>query len=152
MAKRGKKTTKRTSKKKTTRKVTKRGSATKSLAGLSVTELQAELRRRQRGAAKLERRREKLMAELAEVNAEIAQLGGVASGVTPSGRARNAMTLPDALAQVLSGVEMSVTEAADAVRASGYQSSAANFRTMVNQALLKDKRFTKVSRGRYTAK
>lgn len=152
MAKRGKKTTKRTSKKQVNRKTAGRGSGPKSLAGLSVTELQAELRRRQRGAARLERRREKLMAELAEVNAEIAKFGGVASGVTPSGRTRNAMTLPDALAQVLSGIEMSVTEAADAVRAAGYQSTAANFRTMVNQALLKDKRFSKVSRGRYTAK
>lgn len=152
MAKRTKKTTKRSTKKKSVSRTTKAKATGSSLAGMSVSELQTELRRRQRGAAKLERRREKLMAELAEVNAQIGQLGGIASGVTASGRARNAMTLPDALAQVLSGVEMSVTEASEAVRASGYQSTAANFRTMVNQALLKDKRFIKVARGRYTAK
>jgi hypothetical protein len=151
MAKRGKKTAKRGAKK-VARKAAGAPKSGGSLAGLSVSELQMELRRRQRGVAKLERRREKLMAELADVNAEIAGLGGSSAGVTASGRARNTMTLPEALAQVLSGVEMSVTEASDAVRAAGYQSTAANFRTMVNQALLKDKRFSKVSRGRYTAK
>ncbi|MEM9373213.1 MAG: hypothetical protein AAGA55_06175 [Planctomycetota bacterium] len=150
MAKRGKKTSKRSSKKKAVRKTRSKTGGPKSLAGLSVSELQAELRRRQRGVARLERRRDKLMSELAEVNAQISDLGG-ASGLTASGRARNAMTLPDALAEVLSGVEMSVTEASEAVRAAGYQSSAANFRTMVNQALLRDERFSKVSRGRYTA-
>jgi len=154
MAKRGKKKVTKRAAKKTTRKARTKKAAKSGggLAGLSVTDLQMELRRRQRGVARLERRREKLMSELAQINTDIAGLGGSSAGVTASGRARNTMTLPDALARVLSGIEMSVTEASEAVRAAGYQSGAANFRTMVNQALLKDKRFTKVSRGRYTAK
>lgn len=151
MAKRAKKTKKKTAKRgrKTTgaRASARSGS---SLEAMSVNELQAELTRRRRGVAKLERRREKLMSELADVTAQIAELGG-SLGTTAGGRGRNSMTLPDALHQVLNGVTMSVTDAADAVRAAGYQSSAANFRTMVNQALLKDKRFKKVSRGQYTA-
>jgi septal ring factor EnvC (AmiA/AmiB activator) len=152
MAKRGKKkTSKKTAKRgrKTTAKRAPR-SAGAALESMTVSELQAELNRRRRGVARLERRREKLSAELAAVNAEIAELGGSLTGGTGT-RARNSMTLPDALHQVLQGVTMSVTEAADAVRAAGYSSSAANFRTMVNQALLKDKRFKKVSRGQYTA-
>lgn len=127
------------------------GKGGSALASLSVADLQLELRRRQRVAGKLMRRRDRLMRDLQAVNEEIAAMGAAGEGVTPSGRARNSMTLPDALAEVLSGVTMSVTEAADAVRASGYHSTAANFRTMVNQALLRDKRFKKVSRGKYTA-
>lgn len=158
MAKRTKKkTTKRSTRKapakRAAAKTTKKTVAKKTtgIGQMSVADLQAELRRRQRGVSKLERRREKLMAELAEVNAEIADLGGSTGGLTAGGRRRNNMTLPDALVKVLEGRTMSVTEASDAVRASGYHSSAANFRTMVNQALLKDKRFKKVARGQYTA-
>lgn len=151
MAKRGKKKASKRGARRSTASNTAPKKSGAGLSNLSVQDLQVELRRRQRGVAKLERRREKLMAELAQVNAEIADLGGSSLGVTPSGRTRNAMTLPDALHQVLQGVTLSVTEAADAVRAAGYHSTAANFRTMVNQALLKDKRFKKVSRGQYTA-
>ncbi|MCC5822923.1 MAG: hypothetical protein LAT64_04640 [Phycisphaerales bacterium] len=149
MAKRSKKKTAKRARKTTAKK---RGSARASggsLENLSVSELQAELNRRRRGVSRLERRREKLMAELADINAEIAGMGGSLGG--GGGRGRNNMTLPDALHQVLNGTVMSVTEAADAVRAAGYHSNAANFRTMVNQALLKDKRFKKVARGQYTA-
>ena len=47
--------------------------------------------------------------------------------------------------------EMSVTEAADAVRANGYITTSPNFRTIVNQALIRDARFKRVGRGLYTA-
>jgi septal ring factor EnvC (AmiA/AmiB activator) len=113
MAKRGKKkTSKKTAKRgrKTTAKRAPR-SAGAALESMTVSELQAELNRRRRGVARLERRREKLSAELAAVNAEIAELGGSLTGGTGT-RARNSMTLPDALHQVLQGVTMSVTEAA----------------------------------------
>ena len=151
MAKRTKKKTAKRGGRKTTGAKRESSGGSSSLAELSVADLQLELRRRQRDVNKLVRRRDKLAAELAEINAQISGLGGAAGGLTPTGRTRNAMTLPDALHQVLQGRTMSVTEAADAVRAAGYHSTAANFRTMVNQALLKDKRFKKVSRGQYTA-
>ncbi len=149
MAKRAKKTAKRGRRSAASADAPRSGS---SLENLSVTELQMELARRRRGVARLERRRDRLTAELAEINAQIAELGGSSGGGGGrGGRGRNSMTLPDALYQVLQGRTMSVTEAADAVRSAGYSSSAANFRTMVNQALLKDKRFKKVARGQYTA-
>ena len=149
MAKRTKKSSARGGRK-TSEPAAARSSGGTGLENLSVSELQAELHRRRRGLSRLERRRDRLMNELSEINAEIAELGGALAGSGGGGR-RNVMTLPDALHQVLSGTTMSVTEAADAVRAAGYQSNAANFRTMVNQALLKDKRFKKVARGQYTA-
>jgi hypothetical protein len=150
MAKRGKKKTAKRGRKPTADRAPSRGSAS-GLQDMTVSELQAELSRRRRGVGKLERRREKLMAELAGINAQIAEMGGSMGGGAGGTRARNTMTLPEALHQVLQGVTMSVTDAADSVRAAGYSSSAANFRTMVNQALLKDSRFKKVSRGQYTA-
>jgi hypothetical protein len=47
---------------------------------------------------------------------------------------------------------MGVSEAADAVLKAGYQTNAANFRTIVNQTLIKNRSmFKKVGRGQYTA-
>jgi len=50
------------------------------------------------------------------------------------------------------GKTMGVSEAADAVQRAGYKTSAANFRTIVNQTMLKSPKIKKVSRGQYTAK
>lgn len=130
-----------------------------SLKGISLTELQQELRRRQAGAPALMRKREALLAKLAKVDSELASLGIQAgrSGKGPSipaGRKRpiNDMNLVEYLQKVLKGKTMGVTEAANAVVKSGYQTTAANFRTIVNQTLIKHKTvFKKVERGQYTA-
>lgn len=123
-------------------------SFTASLASLPITHLQAELRRRQRGVGSLIRRRDRLASKLADLDAQIRSLGGAAGRVRP----QNSSNLVDALHKLLSGKTMGVTEAADAVRKAGYNSNAANFRTIVNQALIKHKnRFKKVERGQYTA-
>lgn len=61
------------------------------------------------------------------------------------------MNLVEALVKVLTGRTMSVTEVTQAVQDAGYQTSSANFRTIVNQTLIKSKAFKKVSRGKYTA-
>jgi len=67
-------------------------------------------------------------------------------------RFKNDSNLPDALAALLKGTTMSVTEAATAVQKAGYRTTSANFRTMVNLALIKDKRFRRVGRGQYTVR
>lgn len=68
-------------------------------------------------------------------------------------RPRNSMTLIEAMAQVLRGKTMSVSEIADKVQEAGYQTTSSTFRTIVNQTLLKNPgTFEKVSRGQYTAK
>jgi hypothetical protein len=82
--------------------------------------------------------------------------GGVIGGrgVLPPGRRRprNTSNLADALVDVLTGTEMSVTEVAQAVQDAGYMTTSPNFRTIVNQTLIKDNRIKKISRGIYTAK
>lgn len=126
----------------------------RTLARLSVGELQAEIRRRQRSVGALERRRDRLMTKLKNLNAEIEKLGG-AAGQSKGGmwrRPRNEMTLTSALAKVLNNKTMSVTDAAEAVQKVGYQTNSNNFRTQVNIALIKSGMFKRVGRGQYTAK
>ena len=121
-----------------------------SLSAIPVTTLQAEIRRRQRSVTPLTRRREKLLAKLATLDAQIRELGGN----VPGGRVRpqNSTNLAEGLAAVLKGKTMGVSEAADAVLKAGYQTNAANFRTIVNQTLIKNRSmFKKVGRGQYTA-
>lgn len=68
-------------------------------------------------------------------------------------RHRNDTNLVEALQQVLSGTTMGVTEAAAAVQAAGYKTTSPNFRTIVNQTLIKHSdAFSKKGRGKYTAK
>lgn len=131
-----------------------------SLKGISIVELQQELRRRQAGASSLIRKREALAAKLAKVDADLASLGiqggrgGGKSAPMAGGRKRpvNDMNLVEYLQKVLKGKTMGVTEVANAVMKAGYKTTAANFRTIVNQTLIKHKTiFKKVERGQYTA-
>jgi hypothetical protein len=124
------------------------------LRGISVRDLHAELRRRERESSKILRRRAKLVEQLREIDQEIREAGLSAGGEAAGGRVRpkNAVSLVEALAKVLKGKTLSVTDAAEAVQASGYQTTAANFRTIVNQALIKNSKiFKKVERGMYTS-
>lgn len=107
--------------------------------------------------------REALEKELADIEAEISALeGAYRNGLIPrhvnrSAAARTRSTslqpLNATLQKLLKGRTMSVTEAAEAVRKSGYKSNAANFTSVVNLTLLKRKDlFKRVGRGQYTAK
>ncbi|MEQ8768871.1 MAG: hypothetical protein RIB60_00025 [Phycisphaerales bacterium] len=145
----------RVSKKRTTKKKT--GTPRAGLSSVSTDALTTELKRRQRDLDKLVQKRDRLAADLAELDREIATVGGAGGfGITARGsirrRPRNTTNLADALVAELKGKTMGVSEVADAVLASGYRTSAANFRTIVNQTLLRDKRIKKISRGQYTAK
>ena len=147
--------------------------AKRSAAKLSTAELQAELRRRERELDSLMNKRDKLLAQLEEIEATIEDYGDLETGSggatttrrkrskkKRSGRRRagagkrhrNKEKLTDALVKVLKGKTMSVTEVADAVQKAGYKTTSPNFRTIVNQALLKDKRVKRVGHGKYTAK
>lgn len=137
------------------KKVSRRASTSSNTGAvaMSTAELQAELHRRERNVRKLERRREKLLADLAEVEQALGAEGALSATGGIRRRPRNDMNLVDSLAAVLNGKEMSVTEVTQAVQQAGYMTTAANFRTIVNQALIREnKRFKKVSRGRYTAR
>jgi hypothetical protein len=132
--------------KKTTRKPSQ-------LNNMSLADLQAELQRREKGIKKLERRRERLLEELAELDSELGAIGALSASGGIRRRPRNEMNLVDSLAAVLKGKTMSVTDVTQAVQKAGYMTTAANFRTIVNQALIREKKvFKKISRGQYTAK
>lgn len=130
------------------------------LASISNADLRREMARRSRSVGTLERKRATLQKKLDALDAQIADLGGAISGRRRAGRGgggggvrpRNELSLVEALAKVLDGKTMGVTDAAEAVRKSGYKTNAANFRTMVNIALIKSGKFKRVERGQYTAK
>ena len=101
----------------------------------------------------LERKRSRFVRQLDALDAQIATLGGSirARGARP----RNKTTLNEAIVAVLkkSGGAMKVAEIARHALDSGYSSSSSNFRVIVNQALIKDKRFAKAGlRGTYQLK
>ena len=124
-----------------------------SLNTMSMADLQAELQRRERGIRKLERRRERLLNELAQVDSELASVGALSAAGGIRRRPRNENNLVDSLAIVLKNKTMSVTDVTAEVQAAGYMTTDANFRTIVNQALIREKKvFKKISRGQYTAK
>jgi septal ring factor EnvC (AmiA/AmiB activator) len=119
----------------------------------SITQLQSMIAERKGRIGVVRKERAKLLKQLAKVEAELASLGGSLSG-GKTGRGVNNKPLPDAIEEVLraNGKPMRVGDIADAVQKAGYVSSSANFRGIVNQALIKDKRFHAPERGLYAAK
>jgi len=128
-----------------------------SIKMLSTADIRQELSRRQRSLPKLTKKRASLSAQLAAIDSQIEALGGDSktSGGSTAGRAsrsKNSMTLVQALEKVLSGKQMSIGEAINAVKAAGYKTESKSFRISVNATLLKfKKKFKKVARGIYTA-
>lgn len=131
--------------------------AKRTLDNVTITDLQRELKRREKKVGTYVRRlsgkRERLRKQLANLEAEIAKFGGrISGGAGGRKRAQNKMNLADALAKTLKSATMSVTEVAEAVQEGGYRTTSPNFRTIVNQTLIKDSRFKRVGRGQYTVK
>jgi len=78
--------------------------------------------------------------------------GRVGGAIPGRRRPRNETNLAEALVKVLKGKTMRVKDMVGAVQRAGYRTNAANFRTIVNQALIKNKgMFKKMGRGEYTA-
>jgi hypothetical protein len=125
-------------------------------SNLSLTQLERLLDRRRKDLAKLQRQRSKIQKRLDAIDTKIESIGGPFSGRGGGrgSRARNSVSLQDAIHQILtkSGGPMSVGDIVDKVEATGYKSNSANFRGIVNQTLIKDKRFTAPSRGVYQLK
>ena len=122
----------------------------------SIADLQMQLGEQRQRRAKLTLERKKFQGKIEQIDREIASLeGGPSSnGTAGATRARNTKPLPDVIADVLKkhGKPMKVAAITDAVRGTGYHSSSINFRGIVNQALIKDDRFTSPSRGLYQGK
>jgi hypothetical protein len=126
------------------------------LAGTTLAQLERMLQKGKSQNSKLQRQRDRIARKLASVDAKIAAINGgpVRGRPAGGGRVRNEMSLADLIHQILTkaGKPTSVGDIMDSVVSSGYRTNAANFRGLVNQTLIKDKRFGKASRGMYQAK
>jgi hypothetical protein len=133
-----------------------------SLATVPLAALQAEIARRQKLLPKLIAQRDALSREIAQLEGAMEKLGGeTAAPKAPKAAAKrrrrklpkNKINLADALAAFMKGREkVTVGEAMEGVLAAGYKSNASDFRGVVNNMLLADKRFKKVERGVFTLK
>ena len=116
---------------------------------MSVVELRRELDKRESAARKLIAKRARLMKRVEALNQAIAALGGKPAG---RARAKNSMSLVEALAKLLKGKELGIPEIMAQLPGVGYVSPSPNLRTMVNVSLLKKTHFKRTARGVYTAK
>jgi hypothetical protein len=136
------------------------------LARVSLLQLKAELARRQKTLPKLARRRAKLVKALAAIDQQIAAAcgekaparGGRIARLGARGRKRRSGRPPrpgslkaTILAAMGAKKALSVPEAVQAAIDGGYKSQSKNFRLLVNQTLLNEPEFRKVSRGKYAA-
>jgi hypothetical protein len=119
---------------------------------LSLAALQSILESRREEVSKLKKQRAELQRKVDLLDRMIDRIEGDGRG--GNGRVRNSKSLNDTLAEVLrdGGKAMKVGDIVDAVKATGYRSNSANFRGIVNQTLIKDKRFVAPERGMYQIK
>ena len=129
---------------------------------LTIAQLERLLENRRREAAELQRERSKLLQRLDALDRRLGSLAGPggrgrngsSGGGGRGGRARNSQSLVASMEAVLSraGKPMRVGDIVEAVQSGGYRSNSANFRGIVNQTLIKEKRFTSAGRGIYQLK
>jgi len=120
---------------------------------LSIEQLERILNSRRTELRKLTKQRDRLARRLDAIDRRIRAFGGSA-GAMNGKRARNAQSLTTVIESVLknAGKPVPVGDIADAAVRRGYRSNSANFRGIVNQTLIKDKRFAQASRGVYQLK
>jgi hypothetical protein len=126
-------------------------------SNLSIAQLESILSSRLADLQRLNKEHTKLSNQLAEVERKIAALGGKARGRgrPAGGRVRNEKSLVQTLEMVLSAstVPMRVGDIVDGVLKAGYHTVSENFRGIVNQTLIKERRrFASTGRGMYTTK
>ena len=126
-------------------------------ANLSLSDLERIFNDRRRQVDKLTRKRDKAQRVVDELNAQIYKItGGAGGNGRASGgggvRARNDKPLPDYIEAALSknGKPMRVGDIVTAVQSAGYRSTSPQFKNIVNQQLIKErKRFQQIERGLY---
>jgi hypothetical protein len=124
--------------------------------GLTITDLERLLRKRRSALDELMRERAQLQRHADMLDAKIRLLAGrSAVGNGGASRPRNAVSLVAALEQVLNKAHkpLGIGEILEKVQASGYHSTAVNFRGLINQTLIRErKRFANAGRGVYEIK
>ena len=127
---------------------------------MSIADLRQEIERRQKLLPKLIAQRDALSREITELQGlaapearKPARPAAAPKKTRRRHRAKNKVSLADALALFMKGKKkVAIGEAMEGVVAAGYKSNARDFRGVVNNMLLTDKRFKKVSRGEFTLK
>jgi len=125
---------------------------------LTLSDLERMLQKRRSEIATLARERDQLRDRIATIDGKLRALAGKASAnaiFSRRGRGRNPMSLVSTLTNVLSQAKkpLKVGEILEKVQASGYHSKAVNFRGLVNQTLIKQRKlFANAGRGLYQMK
>jgi hypothetical protein len=134
---------------------------------LSIAQLQRVLNEKKSEIDKLFRQRNELQKRIGMIDKQIERVGGGVNGLRgmgrgmgagggggPGSRPRNERSLLEVIEGVLrdNGKPMKVGDIMEGVLATGYRSGSANFRGIINQTLIKDKRFGQVERGTYDLK
>lgn len=124
--------------------------------GMNIAALERLLEERRSEISKLLKKRGEVEKQLRALDRKIDKLEGGVGGRRggPGSRARNDQPLADVIESVMrqKGKPMKVAEIVEGAIASGYKSNSDNFSGIVNQNLIKDKRFENVSRGLYQLK
>jgi septal ring factor EnvC (AmiA/AmiB activator) len=118
-------------------------------------ERRTEVSRLERQRAELARKLDGLDRQIGKLNGGLRGMRGRIRGMGGGGRARNERSLVETLEEVMrsNGKPMRVGDIVEAVTATGYRSNSANFRGIVNQTLIKErKRFGQADRGLYELK
>ena len=130
------------------------------LSTMSIADLRQEIGRRQKLLPKLIAQRDALSREITELQSlatlearKAAKPEAAPKRTRRRQRAKNKVGLADALAGFLKGkAKVAIGEAMEGVLAAGYKTKSSDFRSVVNNMLLTDKRFKKVSRGEFRLK
>lgn len=120
---------------------------------LSVAELQQILRNRQARVGQLQKRREKLLSDIEEVERQIAEVSGSGSSSGGSVRRKNEKPLLEVICEVLAKNKkgLALSELTEAVLKTGYQSDSNNFKNIVYQSVYKSDLIAKDEKNkRYT--
>jgi len=118
-------------------------------------ERRTEVSRLERQRGELARKLEGLDRQIGKLNGGLRGMRGRLRGAGGGGRARNERSLVETLEAVMrsNGKPMRVGDIVEAVTATGYRSNSANFRGIINQTLIKErKRFGQADRGVYELK
>jgi len=123
-------------------------------SNLSLADLNQIMEARRSELSKLRQKRSELQRDLDRVDRQIFKIEGAGGRRGGNGRVRNDKSLNDTIDEVLrsGGKPMRVADIMNGVLKTGYRSNSANFRGIVNQTLIKDKRFHAPERGLYALK